>query len=111
MLCGDIGLKTYKVAIPDYPNDLNACHEAEKYLSPQQTMEYIKELRELICDTLEWKTNFLSSSIIATVVWYGCDMVKGYRMPWKNIHPTDQNGVIAYREITLTEGEGLERTK
>lgn len=47
-------------------------------------------------------------SIIVTAVWYGHGMVTGYRMPWNKIHPTDKDGVIAYREITLNEGEGLE---
>lgn len=33
--------------IPDYPNDLNAMHDAEKVLRPSQKIKYLKHLTQL----------------------------------------------------------------
>lgn len=39
---------TYKVDVPDYLNDLNAMHEAEKVLSDQQTFFYCNTLERIV---------------------------------------------------------------
>jgi hypothetical protein len=40
--------------LPDYPNDLNAMHEAEKMLTPKQRNRYNAELRSLCADIDIW---------------------------------------------------------
>lgn len=43
-------LLTYGDKVPNYPNNLNACHEAEKGLIPQQRVDYSNNLAK-ICGT------------------------------------------------------------
>jgi hypothetical protein len=39
-----VGIRSDDGWIPDYLNDLNAMHEAEKVLTQQQRIEYVREL-------------------------------------------------------------------
>lgn len=40
----------HRAPLPDYPNDLNACHEMEKVLSHEQQEQYWDELERVILD-------------------------------------------------------------
>lgn len=53
VLCGwDVAEYTFLTGVPDYLNDLNAMHEAEKLLTPSNMIAlYAKELDDIIATT------------------------------------------------------------
>jgi hypothetical protein len=42
--------------LPDYVNDLNAMHEAEKVLSLQQEKDYFANIKEIVGDNIWYRT-------------------------------------------------------
>lgn len=42
--------------LPDYCTDLNAMHEAEKVLSPQQEKDYFANIKEIVGDNIWYRT-------------------------------------------------------
>jgi hypothetical protein len=52
--------------LPDYYHDLNACHEAEKKLTPDQEEQYVERLGSMLMEgayegDLRWVNSHLSS--------------------------------------------------
>lgn len=43
----------HRAPLPDYPNDLNACHEMEKVLTQEQQESFVHNLVGLICNPVE----------------------------------------------------------
>lgn len=50
----------YKMTLPDYLNDLNAMHEAEKVLNPEQQINYASRLARYFKDNSTHGSDFLT---------------------------------------------------
>jgi hypothetical protein len=57
--CGD-GLHFKQ--LPDYLNDLNAIHEAEKTLEADQAIDYVRQLIDLVCPDTYGVSNLYEST-------------------------------------------------
>ena len=52
--CGEDNDSIYRDLIPDYLNDLNAMHEAEKVLVRLQWVSYLRRLQTLCDESVSW---------------------------------------------------------
>jgi len=58
---------------PDYLNDLNAMHEAEKALTPEQELDYVEELKGLIMqDAYDHEPRYFKSNLSSGDSIYRC---------------------------------------
>jgi hypothetical protein len=61
-----VGIRSDDGWIPDYLNDLNAMHEAEKVLSEKQWVEYEEEIRTVVLGGIRLVSQWTKADIHAT---------------------------------------------
>lgn len=83
--------------IPDYPTDLNAMHEAERILTPEQEENYVALLGQLIMSKAydgdeRWVKSHLSSgdSTYRATAAQRCEAFLGVLGKWKYDQPSKE---------------------
>lgn len=56
----------WRFEIPDYLNDLNACHEMEKMLTDRQWVQYEEEIRTVVLGGIRLVSQWTKADIHAT---------------------------------------------